>query len=267
MSKMLHLVNKSPFDRNALDSCLRLAQPGAAQSPEGGKVVKGSAKISQSGARTTIRQSSERAVIDWRGFDVGRGASVDFDQPGRNSATLNRVTSGRGSVIEGAIRAPGTVIIQNNAGVLFSKGSKVDVGGLVATSQGVDADRFQRDGGLRIGGGAKAGARVINQGDITIGEAGLAALVGSDVENDGVILARRGTVALASGTRTTIDLTGDGMVRIAVDGDPAGGSRIVNGGMIDAGGGRVLLSAGGASSALGARSPEAVPIGDGSPFV
>ena len=25
---MLHLINKSPFERNALDSCLRLAQPG-----------------------------------------------------------------------------------------------------------------------------------------------------------------------------------------------------------------------------------------------
>ncbi len=225
-------------------------QPVAAQSPQGGKVVKGTARISQSGARTTVRQSSERAVIDWRGFDVGRGNSVEFDQPGRTSATLNRVTSGRGSVIEGAIRAPGSVIIQNTAGVLFSKGSKVDVGGLVATSQGIDAGRFQRDGALRIGGGAKAGARVVNRGEITVGEAGLAALVGSDVENDGVILARRGTVALASGTRTTIDLTGDGMIRIAVDGDPAGGSRIANGGMIDAGGGRVLLSAGGASSAL-----------------
>jgi len=29
MSKMLHLVNKSPYDRNALDSCLRLAQAGS----------------------------------------------------------------------------------------------------------------------------------------------------------------------------------------------------------------------------------------------
>lgn len=28
MSNMLHLVNKSPFERNALESCLRLAQPG-----------------------------------------------------------------------------------------------------------------------------------------------------------------------------------------------------------------------------------------------
>jgi len=29
MSTMLHLVNKSPFDRNALDSCLRLAKTGS----------------------------------------------------------------------------------------------------------------------------------------------------------------------------------------------------------------------------------------------
>jgi tRNA 2-thiouridine synthesizing protein B len=29
MSKMLHLVNKSPTDRNNLDSCLRLAEAGS----------------------------------------------------------------------------------------------------------------------------------------------------------------------------------------------------------------------------------------------
>ena len=29
MSTMLHLVNKSPWDRNALDSCLRLAKAGS----------------------------------------------------------------------------------------------------------------------------------------------------------------------------------------------------------------------------------------------
>jgi tRNA 2-thiouridine synthesizing protein B len=29
MSKMLHLINKSPSDRNSLDSCLRLAMAGS----------------------------------------------------------------------------------------------------------------------------------------------------------------------------------------------------------------------------------------------
>lgn len=29
MNPMLHIVNKTPFERNALDSCLRLAKPGS----------------------------------------------------------------------------------------------------------------------------------------------------------------------------------------------------------------------------------------------
>lgn len=29
MNAMLHVINKSPFERPALDSCLRLAQPGS----------------------------------------------------------------------------------------------------------------------------------------------------------------------------------------------------------------------------------------------
>jgi tRNA 2-thiouridine synthesizing protein B len=29
MSAMLHVINKSPFERTALDSCLRLAKPGS----------------------------------------------------------------------------------------------------------------------------------------------------------------------------------------------------------------------------------------------
>ena len=29
MSNMLHIVNKSPFERNALETCMRVAKPGA----------------------------------------------------------------------------------------------------------------------------------------------------------------------------------------------------------------------------------------------
>jgi filamentous hemagglutinin family protein len=192
-------------------------------------------------------------VIDWQGFDVGQSHSVHFDQPNARSATLNRVRSGGASRIAGRITAPGTVIIQNNAGVLFTETARIDTGGLVATSQSVDAGRFQRSGRLRIEGGEHRDARVENRGEITVGEAGLAALVGGNVANDGVILARSGTVALASGRRTTIDLSGDGLVRIAVRGEAETETRgVSNGGMIDVGGGRVLLSAGAAAGAVDA---------------
>ncbi|MCB1374782.1 MAG: filamentous hemagglutinin N-terminal domain-containing protein [Rhodobacteraceae bacterium] len=240
-TRALFLLGVSAFALGAL--------PAAAQSPQGGTVASGAARISQTARQSTIRQTSERAVIDWKSFDVGRTHRVVFDQPGKSSATLNRVNSVSKSVIQGSITAPGTVIIQNTAGVLFSKGAKLDVGGLVATSQTVDAARFQQGGGLSIGGGERPGARVVNEGEVTIGEKGLAALVGGNVENAGAIYARTGTVALASGTRTTIDLSGDGAIQIAVGGNPAEGG-VVNSGLIDAGAGRVLLTAGDAASAI-----------------
>jgi filamentous hemagglutinin family protein len=225
------------------------AGAGLAQAPEGGVVASGEARIAQDAARSVVSQRSERAVIDWKSFDVGPDHHVAFDQPGRGSATLNRVGSGARSVIEGGISAPGTVIIQNGAGVLFTEGARVDVGSLVATTHAVDAGYFARTGNLSMQGGGRPGARVVNRGDITVGEAGLAALVGRDVENAGAIVAHRGTVALASGTRTAIDFAGDGVFQIAVEGAPGGGA-VSQTGRIEADGGRVLLTAGGASGAL-----------------
>ena len=136
------------------------------------------------------------------------------------------------------------MIIQNTHGVVFTPTSRIDVGGLVATSRQVAADRFAADGRIEIRGGEAPGARVENQGGITVREAGLAALVGGRVANSGTIVAPRGTVALASGETTTIDLAGDGMVRIAVSGD-AGRSDagVENTGLIDAGGGLAFEAA------------------------
>ena len=150
MKRHIHMSNNEHVSAYRLlilasASALALgAGPALAQSPEGGVVAKGKASIAQKAGRSTIRQTTKRAVIDWQGFDVGRDHTVVFDQPGKSSATLNRVNSVKGSVIEGAIRAPGTVVIQNTAGVIFTGKAKVDVGGLVATSQIVSADAFQR---------------------------------------------------------------------------------------------------------------------------
>lgn len=239
--------------RSALLACTSLLALSTgtahADSPRGGRVVTGNAEIHHSDGTTTVNQSSNRAVIDWRSFDVGRDNHVVFDQPGRDSATLNRVHSGHASAIDGAITAPGTVIIQNTAGVIFSGTARLDVGGLVATSQQVDASHFDRTGNYRIGGGELSGAEVVNEGRITVGEAGLAALVGRDVKNHGAIVARRGTVALASGTRTTIDLSGDGTFQIATSGRSADGG-VEHTGSINASEGTVLITAGGISGAL-----------------
>jgi len=47
------------------------AQPLPNAHPTGGSVVAGAAAISQTGSKTQIDQSSQRAAIDWKSFDVG----------------------------------------------------------------------------------------------------------------------------------------------------------------------------------------------------
>src|SRR5438045_554780 len=57
---------------------------------------------------------------------------------------------------------------------------------------------------------------VINKGTIIASQNGLVALIGSNVSNEGVIQANLGSVVLASGSKFTVDLAGDGLVSFTV---------------------------------------------------
>ena len=98
--------------------------------PTGGQVVAGSATISSSQTATSatmnINQTSQRAVINWNTFNVGKNATVNFNQPNSGAVILNRVTSATPSIVEGAIRANGQVVLVNPNGVNFGN-DKVDV--------------------------------------------------------------------------------------------------------------------------------------------
>ena len=84
---------------------------------------------------------------------------------------------------------------------------------------------------------------VINNGTINVADAGLAAFVAPSVENNGVINAKLGKVALASGgTSATVDLYGDDLVEIALD-QQTTKALIKNTGTINAEGGTVLMTA------------------------
>jgi filamentous hemagglutinin family protein len=191
--------------------------------PLGGQVVSGSATVRSSGTQTDIIQTTPRAVIDWRQFDLGRGESVHFRQPDASSSTLNRVTGGDPSRILGTITANGQVILLNPNGVLFGREARVDTAGLVvSTSQLGSADfmagRLNFTAPERVGAGAASTTigSIVNEGTITVRDGGLAALVAPHVRNDGVIRADLGRVVLASGSSFTVDLAGDGLLSLAL---------------------------------------------------
>jgi filamentous hemagglutinin family protein len=228
------------------------AQPAPDAGPQGGTVVAGQAGIARQGNATTITQSTDRAAIDWRTFDVGRDHTVRFQQPGASSMTLNRVTSPRPSEIAGRIQANGGVVVINGAGVLFHRGAQVEAQSFVASTADTTNAAFMA-GRLQFDRPGRPGARIENRGEITVREAGLAALVAPGVANSGTIRARLGTVVLAGAETHTIDLHGDGLVAFDVTGQvrtaPRGAdgqaaqALVTNSGVVVAEGGTVLMTA------------------------
>ena len=233
-----------------------LAGVPALAGPEGGRVVSGKADIVQtSPTRLDIVQGSDKAVIDWRSFSIGAGEHTDFRQPSSSSIALNRVRGGAYSRILGRLTANGRIFLINPNGILFGATARVDVGGLLATTIDIGDDDFLA-GRFDFDIPGSPGGTVVNRGEITAAEGGLAALVAPGVENSGTIRARLGRVALASGNAFTLDLHGDNLIRIGIDdrvaerliaADGAELEALVsNSGAIEADGGTVVLLAAGA---------------------
>jgi filamentous hemagglutinin family protein len=235
-----------------------VAQPAPSAQPQGGRVVAGAASIAQTRDATRITQTSPRAALDWRSFDVGRDQTVAFSQPSASAVALNRVTGPDPSQIAGRITANGQVVLMNQSGVVFLQGSQVDAQSVVAsaasmTDASVKAFAGGAGGMLRFDAPARPGAAVTNQGTMTVGQAGLAALVAPRVANTGVIRGRMGHAILAGAEMHTLDLYGDGLMSIDVTGQvrtaPAGPdgkpvtALVTNSGIIEADGGTVLLTA------------------------
>ena len=120
-----------------------LQAPAANALPQDPNVVAGGATFDVDGSRLGVTQSTDRVVIDWRSFDIGKDAEVNFYQPGTSAIAVNRISSGGlPSQIAGVLRANGTVVILNPNGVIFSATSRVDVGGLMASTGRMNVDRF-----------------------------------------------------------------------------------------------------------------------------
>ena len=220
-----------------------MASFAASANPVDGTVSAGNATIGAAGNTLTVNQTSDKAVIDWRGFDIGSGEATRFNQPSSSSIALNRVNSGSASHIDGNLSANGNIIIINQNGVVFGVGSRVDVNGLVATTANVSNDKFMNtSGAIVFDEPGNPNAAIINRGTITAKDAGLVGLVAPRVINSGVITAKLGYVGLASGDTATVDFYGDGLLEVALS-DQVAKQLVKNSGAIEADGGKISLTA------------------------
>ncbi|NIA53570.1 filamentous hemagglutinin N-terminal domain-containing protein, partial [Massilia sp. TW-1] len=215
--------------------------------PQGGVVTAGSANISQpNGNQLTITQATQQAVINWNSFDIGSQAKVDFVQPDAHSSVLNRVLSNDPTQIFGQLSANGQVYIVNPSGIVFGAGSRVDAGGLVASTNNISDADFMA-GNNRFVRGAATGS-VTNAGSLNAAPGGYVALIGAKVTNSGSISTPNGSAILAAGNTVRLPVSSSGLITMELD--PATVNAAVantTDGLITATNGQVYLSAAAAS--------------------
>ncbi|MEO6678022.1 MAG: filamentous hemagglutinin N-terminal domain-containing protein, partial [Pseudomonas sp.] len=170
----------------------------------------------QADGKTTVRiqQTADKAILNWETFNVGRDTTVEFGQQS-NWAVLNRVNdpNARASVIAGQINAPGTVLLVNRNGILFSGSSQVNVRNLVAAAATISDDQFSKNGVYVDQNGTQStfsdafGKVEVQRGAVlqtlpaatSTQSGGYALLLGSEVHNDGSIITPKGQATLAAG--------------------------------------------------------------------
>lgn len=220
--------------------------------PSGADIRSGQGSISQDGKNMTVQQNSQRMAIDWTKFDIAKDETVRYAQPDRNAISLNRVTGGQQSVIAGNLNANGNVVLVNPNGVVFTKNSSVDVGGLVASTARLNDEAMKNFGNgkdsLGLSLDKDSTAAVINEGQIKA-QGGLVALHAANVENKGTITNEGGTIALAAAKNLTLSAADDDKLNFTVDGELAK-SQALNSGSLKANGGYVVMTAKSAGDVL-----------------
>lgn len=122
-----------------------LVSAGAANDATGLKTWQGAGLPSQTvGAdgkvTVTIDQTQERALLSWNRFDIGANTTLQFNQKENGVAqtgwvAVNRVTNATDpSRILGNLKADGTVVVLNRAGIIFGKNSQVNTHSLLAST-------------------------------------------------------------------------------------------------------------------------------------
>ncbi|WP_319801504.1 MULTISPECIES: YDG domain-containing protein [unclassified Sphingobium] len=203
----------------------------------------------------TVQQSSSKAIIDWNGFSIAKGATVDF-RNGTGGATLNRVKGSEASLIDGLMKGEGSVYLINKNGIVVGKTGEINVGGrFVGSTQDMSNESFLAGGDLTLAGASEA--TIVNYGKIgSVG--GDVALIAAKVVNEGEIRAEKGDVGLLAGYQVLLrdQALSDGKFSVVIGG---AGTSATNAGSIEAlnaelraQGGNVYALAGNSSGVINA---------------
>ena len=192
--------------------------------PEGLTVKEGNITTQISNNTLTINQGSNRALGNWNSFNIQKNEIVNINQPTVESIMVGRVTGGSRTEIFGNLNANGGVILINPKGMLFGAEAQINTASFSASTIDIKSSDFSNANNVTLNNfdTNSLDSSIINSGTISVSDTGLVSLIAPQVVNEGVISAKLGKVQLASGTSATLDLSGDGLLNIALDEEATG---------------------------------------------
>ena len=217
--------------------------------PEQGEVAAGCAEFIAIDTNTLQIVTSDKAIINYPSFQIGRDEHVSFLQPSSKSTVLNRVTGKDPSQILGQLSGNGKVFLVNPQGIYFGPHAKVNVGSFIVSTLNIRDEDFIHENYRFFLEPGSEGSAVINEGAIRASPEGFIALMSPHIENRGSIIAKAEKVILAAAERVTLDFAGDGLMQFTVEGDIKD-ALIENYGKIESSQGAVHLSMPAAKKAI-----------------
>ncbi|MDO8675227.1 MAG: filamentous hemagglutinin N-terminal domain-containing protein [Candidatus Omnitrophota bacterium] len=181
--------------------------------PQGQSVEVGTASFDQPDASTLNITADNNTVINFDSFNIGTTETVNFIQPSVSATLLSRVTGNQSSNISGKIFANGALFLVNPNGITFGSASQVNVATLVASTLAISTNNFVNHNYVFERQQGTDPAQIVNQGAIL---ADNIALISNSIDNSGIIQAKVGSIALASGNKTTVSFDNSGLIQVEV---------------------------------------------------
>src|SRR3989338_7685364 len=182
------------------------------------ETISGDVEVKHPTPTTLQINASDKAIINYKSFDIEANEAVIITLPSSESEILNRVMGESATRISGSLYCNGTLILINKKGMVFGPNSNIDAASLLASTRNILNSNFMGSKYVfeKISGEEKDGL-LLHQGKITIREGGFGVLIAGAIENQGVITAPAGLIALAAGDKVSLNMSNNGYISVAVD--------------------------------------------------
>ncbi|MBI4707382.1 MAG: filamentous hemagglutinin N-terminal domain-containing protein, partial [Candidatus Omnitrophica bacterium] len=190
--------------------------------PEVDSIEAGTITFDTSVVNTMTINASDRAIVNYKSFSIAEHETVNVLLPDSSSQILNRVVENNTSNIFGNLFCNGILFLVNPAGINVGPNANVQSAGLVFSTRDITNSNFLSSNYVFEKTSNEAlDYLLLNQGNITITNAGFGVFIAGAIENSGIITANLGTIAMAAGDLVTLSLAGSEFISIAVDRETA----------------------------------------------